>query len=194
MDRLDGLSFAIEYPSLSGWDQLWLSLLVSSELDVQGGAALITEEQAVWLSVDKDEFSILVHSKLLVEASLFFWIFRDVCNLPSLVDSTVLFIADDALSLSVFASIDVEYLLVRWILDECTVVLPDLPPVASWCLGEESLMGSATLHGESLVAASASDCLSLIAEVPDLGLSSGDSSLDDWSVAVEIEESSTTHS
>lgn len=44
VDRLDGLSLTIEYPSLGGWNQLWLSILVSSDLDVQVSVTDITEE------------------------------------------------------------------------------------------------------------------------------------------------------
>jgi len=82
------------------------------------------------LSVDENEFSIFIESELLVESSLFFWIFRNVSNLPSLVDSSVLLIANDSLSFLILTAIYVEYLLVGWVLEEGAIVLPDLPPGA----------------------------------------------------------------
>lgn len=44
VDRLDGLGFSIKDPSLSTWDKFWLSVLVLSDLDIQGGVADHTEE------------------------------------------------------------------------------------------------------------------------------------------------------
>lgn len=82
------------------------------------------------MSVDENEFSIFIESELLVESSLFFWIFRNVSNLPSLVDSSVLLIANDSLSFLILTGIYIEYLLVGWVLEEGAIVLPDLPPGA----------------------------------------------------------------